>query len=80
MFSVDSFCILFCYVGGRSFLIVNNSQLMKLAQMYEFTAESVQEKKRWEENIEKAMKGTSSKRERERKRVISIFNSGVTVS
>ena len=41
---------------------------MRLAQMYEFTAESVQEKKRWEENIEKAMKGTSSKRERERER------------
>ena len=41
--------------------------------MYEFTAESVQEKKRWEENIEKAMKGTSSKRERERERVIKYF-------
>ena len=46
--------------GGRSFLVVNNSPLMKLAQMYEFSAESVQEKKKWEEAIEKAMKGTTS--------------------
>ncbi|XP_019852976.1 PREDICTED: rho guanine nucleotide exchange factor 11-like [Amphimedon queenslandica] len=43
--------------GGRSFLVVNNSQLMKRAQMYEFTAESAQEKKKWEDNIENAMKG-----------------------
>ena len=28
--------------------------------MYEFSAESVQEKKKWEEAIEKAMKGTTS--------------------
>ena len=35
----------YAYVGGRTFLIVNNSSLMKLAQMYEFTAESPQEKK-----------------------------------
>ena len=33
------------YIGGRTFLIVNNSSLMKLAQMYEFTAESPKEKK-----------------------------------
>lgn len=46
--------------GGRSFLVVNNSPLMKLAQMYEFSAESVQEKKKWEEAIEKAMKGTTT--------------------
>ena len=31
---------------------------MKLAQMYEFTAESVQEKKKWEKSIENAMLGT----------------------
>ena len=38
---------------------------MKRAQMYEFTAESAQEKKKWEDNIENAMKG-KCKRERER--------------
>ena len=32
--------------GGRTFLIVNNSSLMKLAQMYEFTADSPQEKRK----------------------------------
>ena len=31
--------------GGRTFLVVNNSSLMKLAQMYEFIAEGPQEKK-----------------------------------
>ena len=49
-------------------MVVNNSPLMKRAQMYEFTAESVQEKKKWEDNIENAMKG-KCKRERERKEI-----------
>lgn len=31
--------------GNRTFLVVNNSGLMKLAQMYEFIAEGPQEKK-----------------------------------
>ena len=35
--------------------MVNNSSLMKFAQMYELTAETSREKKRWEEAIEKAM-------------------------
>ena len=33
------------YTGNRTFLVVNNSNLMKLAQMYEFIAEGPQEKK-----------------------------------
>ena len=32
-------------LGNRTFLIVNNSSLMKLAQMYEFIAEGPREKK-----------------------------------
>ena len=39
---------------GRSFFIMNNSNLLKLAQMYEFTAETVQAKKKWEKSIENA--------------------------
>ena len=31
--------------GGRTFLMVNNSSLMKLAQMYEFTTDSPREKR-----------------------------------
>lgn len=46
--------MLFLCVVGRTFLIVNHSSLLKLAQMYEFTAESVQEKKKWEKSIENA--------------------------
>ena len=42
----DTTCVIYVCVGGRTFLIVNNSSLMKLAQMYEFTAESPREKKR----------------------------------
>ena len=36
-----------CAVGGRTFLLVNNSELMKLAQMYEFIAEGPNEKKQY---------------------------------
>jgi hypothetical protein len=46
--------------GGRSFLVLNSSNLMKLAQKYEFKAESVQEKKKWEDMIERAQKGTAT--------------------
>ena len=47
---------------GRTFLVVNNSSLMKFAQMYELTAETSREKKRWEEAIEKAiMESTGGK-------------------
>ena len=49
-----SYVCLFCISVGRTFLIVNHSSLLKLAQMYEFTAESVQEKKKWEKSIENA--------------------------
>ena len=35
----------FSFLGGRTFLLVNTSSLMKLAQMYEFSAEGPQEKK-----------------------------------
>ena len=35
------------FLGNRTFLVVNNSGLMKLAQMYEFIAEGPQEKKQW---------------------------------
>ena len=35
----------FLFLGGRTFLLVNTSSLMKLAQMYEFSAEGPQEKK-----------------------------------
>ena len=31
--------------GGRTLLMVNNSSLLKLAQMYEFTTDSPREKK-----------------------------------
>ena len=47
--------------------MVNNSPLMKRAQMYEFTAESAQEKKKWEDNIENAMNGKCKERQREGK-------------
>ena len=40
---------------------------MKRAQMYEFTAESAQEKKKWEDNIENAMNGKCKERQREGK-------------
>jgi hypothetical protein len=43
--------------GGRTFLMVNNSSLMKLAQMYEFTTDSPREKRQWEEAISRAMQG-----------------------
>ena len=48
-------------------MVVNNSPLMKRAQMYEFTAESAQEKKKWEDNIENAMNGKCKERQREGK-------------
>ena len=40
---------------------------MKRAQMYEFTAESAQEKKKWEDNIENTMNGKCKERQREGK-------------
>ena len=40
---------------------------MKRAQMYEFTAESAQEKKKWEDSIENAMNGKCKERQREGK-------------
>ena len=37
----------FTCIGGRTFLLVNNSSLMKFAQMYEFIAENPKEKKKY---------------------------------
>ena len=47
IYTYRSHYLLFSSIGNRTFLVVNNSGLMKLAQMYEFIAEGPQEKKRW---------------------------------
>ena len=35
-----------CFVGGRSFFIANTSKLLKTAQLYQFQAETSQDKER----------------------------------
>ena len=48
LYFISTLILLLTFVritGNRTFLVVNNSSLMKLAQMYEFIAEGPTEKK-----------------------------------